>query len=179
MKVVLIGLRGSGKSTVGHLLAERLKWPFFDTDVLIQERAGMSVREVIEKNGEAHFRKIEAEVVRECARHDRAVIATGGGAILDPDNVSALRLNGFVVHLTASPHELWRRVEQDKASEYSRPQLLPDAGSGLAEMEKLMHARAAAYQQARHVEVTVENRTPAEVAGTVIGLMTLTLGFRL
>ena len=60
----------------------------------------------------------------------------------------------------------------------SRPQLLPDADSGLAELEKMMYARAAAYEQARHVEVSVENRTPAEIAATVIGLMTLTFGFR-
>ena len=171
MKLALIGLRGTGKSTVGYLLAQRLSWKFLDTDMLVQDRADTTIREIFEKFGEAHFRKIESEVVQECAAHDQAIIATGGGAVMNPVNVAALRQNGFVVHLSASPDELWRRISGDPASLAKRPKLVADADSGLDELRKLMLSRAAAYAQARDAEVCVEHRTPDEVADAVNLLM--------
>ena len=99
MKLVLIGLRGTGKSTVGRVLAGRLEWPCFDTDTLVQERAGMSIRALFEQQGEAAFRRLESEVVQECAGQDRVVIASGGGAILNSENVAALKQDGFVVRI--------------------------------------------------------------------------------
>src|SRR6185295_15197346 len=101
MNLVLTGLRGSGKSTVGRILAERLGWEFRDTDEVVQAFAGMTIRELFEQRGEGEFRKLECAAVKECASCDRTVIATGGGAILDATNVVALRLRGYVVHLTA------------------------------------------------------------------------------
>jgi shikimate kinase len=171
MKLVLIGLRGTGKSTVGKILADRLCWEFVDTDTLVQERAGLTIREIFEQNGESHFRKLETEVVQESAQKDKAVIATGGGAVLNPQNVRALKQNGFVVHLSADPTELWHRIVQDKTSHASRPKLVENAESGIDELKKLMHARAAVYAQTRDVEVSVEDRSPAEVADAVQILM--------
>jgi shikimate kinase len=171
MKLVLIGLRGTGKSTVGKIMSDRLKWPFVDSDTLIQERVGLTIREIFEQRGERYFRTIEAEVVQECAKRDPAVIATGGGAVLNPESTAALKKNGFVVHLSADPTELWHRIVQDKSSHDSRPKLVEDADSGIDELKKLMHARAAIYAQARHVEVSVEDRSPAEVADAIQLLM--------
>ncbi|MCY3021539.1 MAG: shikimate kinase [Planctomycetota bacterium] len=171
MKLVLIGLRGTGKSTIGRLLAERLRWRFFDTDSLVQERAGMTIKEIFARHGEPHFRRVEAAVVQECAGHNDAVIATGGGAILDPANVDALRSGGFVVHLTAPPSELWRRIARDQASPANRPQLVQGAADGVDELQQLMLARAAAYARARDVEVSVEGRSPPEVAEAIAILM--------
>ena len=171
MNLVLIGLRGSGKSTVGRILAERLQWGFCDTDELVQSKAGMTIRELFEKSGEGGFRQLESDAVRACAAADHAVIATGGGAILDPTNVVALRLRGFVVHLTADPSELWRRIVQDKSSMESRPKLSVNSESGIDELKRLMRARAGAYAQARDAEVSVENRSPDEIADAVMLLM--------
>jgi shikimate kinase len=171
MKLVLIGLRGTGKSTVGRILSERLRWKYFDTDTLVQERAGCSIRELFEKQGEPAFRKMESEVVRECAAADQSVIATGGGAILDAENVVALKRDGFVVHLTANPSELWRRISQDQASRENRPKLVQDAKSGVDELKKLMLSRAGKYAHARDAEVIVEDRSPDEVAEAVMLLM--------
>jgi len=171
MNVVLIGLRGSGKSTVGTILASRLKWAFCDTDEIVQERAGLSIGEIFDKRGEAAFRALESAVVRECAAGEKSVIATGGGAVLDPTNVSALRSNGFVVHLTAEPHELWQRISKDPSTKHARPRLVKDAASGLEELKALMLARAAIYAEARHVEVDVEGRSPDETADAILLLM--------
>jgi shikimate kinase len=171
LKLALIGLRGTGKSTVGKILAERLKWAFYDTDTLVQERAGTTIRELFEKMGEGHFRKLESEVVQQCCGADNAVLATGGGAILDPRNVEALRRDGFVIHLSADPTELWRRISRDRATHDNRPQLVKDASSGIDELKLLLRSRAAAYAQARHAEVIVEGRSPDEVADAVLVLM--------
>jgi shikimate kinase len=171
MKLVLIGLRGTGKSTVGRLMAERLKWQFFDSDVILQERAGMTIREIFEKQGEAHFRKLESAVVQEISTKDGAVIASGGGAVLDPNNVAAMKKNGFVVHLSASPSVLWKRIAHDQSSPESRPRLVHNASSGLDELKKVMLSRAAVYAESRDVEVIVEDRSPDEVAEAIMLLM--------
>ena len=92
--IVLIGMPASGKTTVGRLLSEHLGRKFIDTDELIVSKAGISIPEIFEKYGEAHFRILEAEVIKEAAKTPSAVIATGGGAVLSPENVSALKGNG-------------------------------------------------------------------------------------
>lgn len=110
MNISLMGFMGSGKTTVGRILATRLGWDFVDTDQLVEERSGMAIPELFATHGEAGFRALETEVIREVSRGDRQVIATGGGAVLDPANRLALRMAGVVVHLKASPELLWRRV---------------------------------------------------------------------
>ena len=171
MNLVLIGLRGTGKSTVGRMLSDQLGWQFFDTDSLVQERAGKTIREIFEQAGEAGFRILEAEIVREVSAHDRAVIATGGGSVLNPDNVIALKHNSFVIHLTADPVELWRRICGDGSSHAQRPPLTRDAHSGIDELKQLLLSRAAIYEHARDVEVSVENRLPDEVAEAVLMML--------
>lgn len=170
MKLVLIGLRGTGKSTVGKVLAERLNWRFYDTDTILQERAALTIRQIFETEGEASFRTRETAVVQEVAQTSDAVIATGGGAVLNPENVVALKNDAFVVHLSADPSELWRRISQDTASHASRPALLPGT-SGPEELRKLMLARASIYAQARDAEVDVEGRTPDAIADSILLLM--------
>lgn len=110
MNVTLMGFMGSGKTTVGRILATRLGWDFVDTDRLVETQAGMAIPEIFATRGEAAFRSMEAAVIQEVSRGDRQVIATGGGAVLDPANRLALRMAGVVVHLKASPELLWRRV---------------------------------------------------------------------
>lgn len=171
MNLVLIGLRGTGKSTVGQALSARLNREFYDTDSLVQERAGMSVRELFEQHGEARFREIESQLVQECATAKNAVIATGGGAVLAPENVSALKKDGFIVHLTANPAELWHRISRDQLTHQTRPKLVQGAVSGVDELTKLLLARAAIYACARDVEVSVEGRTPDEVVEAIVILM--------
>ena len=151
-------------------MAELLRWNCLDTDSLVQERAGKNIRQLFAEDGEAAFRTIETAIVQECSGADNVVIATGGGAVLDPRNVEVLRNNAFVVHLTANPSELFRRIVKDRTTAETRPRLT-DADSELDELKKLMLARAAIYAYARHAECSVEGRTPDEVAEAVIILM--------
>lgn len=170
--IVLIGLRGTGKSTCGRLLAKRLGRSFLDTDEIVQERAGKTVREIFAEGGEQRFRELESAVVREVAETRAAVIATGGGAVLDPGNVAPLRRTGFVVHLSASPHELWKRIETDVTSLHQRPRLTGShALGGERELEELLLKRSAAYSSARDVEVRVEHRSPEHIVEAILLLM--------
>ena len=113
MAVALIGLPGSGKSTVGRQLARRLQLAFVDSDHAIEEQIGRSIREFFEREGEERFRDIEEAVINQLTQEHRGILATGGGAVLRSANRQHLRERTQVVYLTSSPDELFRRLRQD------------------------------------------------------------------
>lgn len=113
MNISLVGLPGSGKSTVGRQLARRLQLPFFDSDQVIEARLGCSIRAYFEREGEERFRDVEESVIDELTRHPHAVLATGGGAVLRDANREHLRSRSKVVYLKSSPDELFRRLRHD------------------------------------------------------------------
>jgi shikimate kinase len=149
--LVLIGYRGSGKTAVGRLCAERLGYAWIDTDARIVAAAGVSIAEIFEREGEPGFRDREARAIAAAADGARTVISAGGGAILRDDNVARLRASGFVVWLTAPPDVLWSRIRQDAASAENRPSLT--SGSGLAEVREVLAARADRYRRAADAQV--------------------------
>ncbi|MGI9860048.1 shikimate kinase [Moorella naiadis] len=108
--IVLIGFMGSGKTTVGRLLAADLGWYFLDTDALVEERTGLLVKEIFAREGESFFREIEMEAVARVAAASRAVIATGGGAVLSRVNVQRLRQGNRVVWLQVRPETALKRA---------------------------------------------------------------------
>ncbi|MCA9855860.1 MAG: shikimate kinase [Dehalococcoidia bacterium] len=140
-QIVLVGLSGAGKSRVGRILAERLGWPFVDTDDLITEREGKHPAELIPERGEAAFRDIEARVVAEAAQRVPAVIATGGGAFQRAANRSALGDRGFICFLDATAPEIARRLAED-ASGPVRPLVADDP---VARLEELGEERRPSY----------------------------------
>lgn len=117
--ISLIGLPGSGKSTVGRQLARRLQVPFLDSDHVIEQRLGCSIREYFEQEGEARFRDVEAEVLNDLTQQPCGVLSTGGGIVLREANRIHLRGRTQVVYLNSTPEELFRRLKHDK----SRPLL--------------------------------------------------------
>ena len=104
MNIVLIGYRCTGKSSIGELLSRRLKWGFVDTDELIEREAGLNIEDIVAKKGWDEFRRIEKEVVKKVSCFDSFVIATGGGVVLDPENVSRLQKNGWIIWLLSLIH---------------------------------------------------------------------------
>jgi shikimate kinase len=161
--LVLVGLMGAGKTTVGERCAQRLARPFVDTDDLVQALAGRPVADLFATDGEAAFRALERQAVADaCASPIPLVIACGGGAVLDPTSRRLLHSAGFVVWLRARPGVLAERVDADQVE---RPLL---AGGALPTLTRLAEARAPAYEGVADVTVTTDDRSPDEVADAVL-----------
>lgn len=161
--VVLIGLMGAGKTTVGRLLADRLRRPFVDTDDVVEREAGSSVTDIFAAEGEHGFRTREAAAIRRVAALRGQVVAVGGGAVIDPENVTQLRGTGDLVLLDADPDTLAARVD-DTAT---RP-LLAAADDLAGRLAELRATRDAAYRAAAAESVDTTGRSPAEVADLVL-----------
>jgi shikimate kinase len=157
--VVLVGLSGSGKSTVGRLLAAALGRPLYDTDALLAERTGLPVPELLRRD-EAGFRRQEEEVIAALAALPRGVVATGGGAVLSPRSRASLRTENVVVWLRAPVATLIARLAAGDAGD-ERPLLAGDAQVGLAALD---HARAALYAACADHTVETAGLPPEEVA---------------
>jgi shikimate kinase len=142
--LALVGMPGSGKSTVGRHLARRLGLPFIDSDHVIEQRAGCSIREYFQKEGEEAFRDLEEQVIRELATGTPCVLATGGGAVLRQANRDCLHDSTQTVYLRSSPEEVFRRVRHDT----SRPLLQVD--DPLARLRDLYAQRDPLYRQTAH-----------------------------
>ena len=138
---------GSGKSTVGRQLARRLGLPFFDSDHLIEQRLGCSIREYFAREGEAAFRDVEEQVLAELARGAHAVVATGGGAVLREANRRNLRDAGRVIYLRSTPEELHRRLRHDT----QRPLL--QVADPLGKLRTLYAERDPLYREAAHFNI--------------------------
>lgn len=129
--LILVGMMGAGKTTVGRLLARRLKRSFHDSDEVIEQRCGVRIPVIFEIEGEAGFRARERQAIAELCALDGAVIATGGGAVLAPENRTAIAGSGTVIYLHARPAHLWHRVRHDR----NRPLLAtPDPQKRLEEL---------------------------------------------
>lgn len=166
--IVLVGLSGAGKSTVGPLVAARLGWTFEDLDDVIEEQAGQSVAAIFDELGEEGFRALEHGATRSLAgRHD-VVVASGGGWMIDPANRWALGPEGAVmtVYLRVDPEVAVTRMG---SGQMLRPLL---AGHRPAEtLRSMLEAREAAYLQANHT-VTVDSMSPDQIADTIVALAT-------
>ena len=162
--IVLIGFMGTGKTSTGRLLASRLGCTFVDTDQKVEEAAGMTVSEIFARHGEAHFRALEAEVVRRVARARQTVISTGGGVVLNPANMRALRERGAIVALTASVDTILERT----ARRHARPLLEQD--DRRQAVEALLNERRDLYRQADFM-VSTDGITPLQAANQIINFI--------
>lgn len=163
--IVLTGFMGTGKTTIGKLLAKNLHRGFVDTDHLIEERQGMTIPEIFANLGESAFRNMEADIARELGQREGLVISTGGRMMLDPANVAALSSNGRVFCLVATPQEILSRLEKDKNNR--RPLL--DVPNPSEQIVELLQARKKGYQ--RFLRLVTNNKNPSDIAENLIQFM--------
>ena len=162
MNIVLIGYRGTGKSTVGRILAERLRRRMVSTDAEVVSRAGLPIPKLVERYGWDHFRNLESAVCSELSREDSLIIDSGGGAILRDANVRALKQNGVLFWLTASPQTSRERI----AADHGRPSLT-GTKSFVDEIAEVLAQRIPAYQAAADHVVSTDDRSAAEIASFI------------
>ena len=142
--IVLVGMPGSGKSTVGRALARRLRMNLADSDQVIEQRLGSTIRSYFDQHGEAAFRDIEEAVIDELTSGAPLVLATGGGAVLRPANRQRLHQRGTVIYLRSSPEQLYRRLRHDTR----RPLL--QVADPLQRLRDLYATRDPLYRECAH-----------------------------
>jgi shikimate kinase len=161
VSIILIGYRGSGKTTLGQHLAKKLGWSFVDLDQRIVEKAGISIRDIFARDGESGFRKMETQHLLGVIQLQNHVISLGGGAVLADENRRAIQAaKHHVVYLKATPEELHRRIAADPATAAQRPGLTHLGGS-VDEVRDLLAKRESLYQELKTIELDV-NSLPAE-----------------
>jgi len=165
MNVILCGMMGVGKTTVGNKIEEITGRKCYDTDALIVERYG-EITDIFQTHGEAYFRALEGEIVKELAVKDNLVVSTGGGLVLRDENVALLKEKGKIIFLRAKIQTLEARLQADK----SRP-LLQNAISLQQRLQKLLKERTPVYQRVADYIVDVDEKTPEQLAEEIGRLM--------
>jgi shikimate kinase len=166
MNIVVIGYRGTGKSSVARVLEERLKWPLISTDAEIVKKAGLSVPDIILKRGWDYFRDVESKICQRVGGKDRIIIDTGGGAVLRKENVDALRQRGRVFWLTAEVATIMDRIKHTK----DRPSLT-QTKDYIDEIDEVLKERLPLYKAACDQIIPTDNRTIEEIADEIQGKM--------
>jgi len=166
MNIVLIGYRGTGKSTVGKVLAAKLGRELISTDREIVKRAGRSIPEIVAEHGWEHFRDLESDVCRDLGGRDNLVIDTGGGAILRPQNVAVFKKHGTLFWLTATVETIVSRIGHDS----QRPSL-SGTKTFVEEIHEVLEERTPKYQAAADHVIPTDGRSINQLVGSLCGLL--------
>ncbi len=165
MNLVLCGMMGAGKTTIGIKIAELTGRRWYDTDGLIVDKYG-KISDIFEYYGEAHFRRLETEIVQDLAKMDGLVISTGGGLVLKKENNEVLQKNGKIVFLRASLETLAKRLNVDG----NRPLLQTSTESIRDRLARLMKERLPIYEHVADFVVDVDNKTPEAIAKEIVSI---------
>ena len=166
MNIVLIGYRCSGKSTVGSLIASRMGRNFLDTDDLIAEDATCPIDQIIQRKGWHYFRGIEKQIIERVTRKTHAVIATGGGVVVDEENIKRLKSTGWVVWLKGKPEVLRERMAKEQGSGRVRPSLT--GADPLEEIREVLSVRKPFYERAGDLVVDTSTLSIRDAADLII-----------
>ena len=164
--IVLVGFMGSGKSTVAKLLAKTLDIDYVNTDSIIEAQEGISVNEIFNRHGEAYFRKRERAVIIDVSERNSSVIDTGGGVVINSENVEDLKRTGLVFCLNASPEEIYRRTK----AHAHRPLLNVD--DPIAEIDRLLKERRVFYDKAEY-QIDTDGKSAEEIVRKIADLYKL------
>ncbi|MZP28496.1 shikimate kinase [Heliobacterium undosum] len=162
--IVLVGFMGTGKSTVGRRLAARLGYRYVDTDAEVEQVTGLTIAQIFDLYGEVRFRSEETLMARKVAAMEGVVVATGGGIVLRPENVAALRSNGVLIGLEATPEVIWSRV----ARRGHRPLIKKDIR--VDDIQEMM-ARRAPYYVCADMTVDTSRRTVTEIVEVILSYL--------
>ena len=168
LNIIFVGLPGSGKTTIGRQLARRLGVPFVDSDHVIEERLGCSIREYFAREGEDAFRDVEQAVLDDLSQNHKGVLSTGGGSVLREANRRHLHGRGHVIYLRTSPEDVFRRVRHDTG----RPLLQVD--DPLGRLRALYEARDPLYRETAHYVIETGRPSVAALVNKI--MMQLELG---
>lgn len=162
MNVVLIGYRATGKSTVGRILSRKLKIPFCDTDSLVESKMAMPIKEIVALHGWDFFRLKEKETIKNLTQNRSGIIATGGGVVLDQENVNFLKQTGVVIWLDAPVQDIVNRLNKDAQSKAIRPQFT--TGNMTEETVDVMNQRLPLYEKSADYKVNTTDKKAVHVA---------------
>ncbi|GAN34985.1 MAG: shikimate kinase [Candidatus Brocadia sp. AMX2] len=169
MNIILIGFRGTGKTTVGKILAQRMGKEFIDADEYLEQKEGKTIKNIFAVGGEKLFREIEAQIISELCILDNKVIATGGGAILREENVRKLRKNGIIIYLDADVDTIYKRIHEDTQTQQRRPSLT-NRGA-YEEIEYLLAYRRPLYDRIADFVVNTAGLSKNEAAKKIIAFI--------
>jgi len=162
--IYLVGFMGTGKSTVGRVLADKTGKIFRDLDDMIEDRENKKIVDIFEEKGEEYFRKLESEVIDEISKSKNFVVATGGGAVVNPINFKKLKESGVLISLAASPEAIYERVKDSK----DRPLL--NVGNPIEEIKRMMFERAYYYIKSDYIIETTD-RSIEEIVEEILELI--------
>lgn len=164
--IILLGFMGSGKSCTSQKLGDLLKREVVSTDKLIEQKEGKTIADIFKEKGEAYFRQLEREIVSTISSQRNRIVDCGGGVVADPVNIEALRKNGTLIYLSASPEFLYKNIQRTK----KRPLL--NVENPLAKIRELLAQREKFYQKA-DIILDTNNKTIDEIAGDVLRALKL------
>jgi shikimate kinase len=171
MSLFLIGYRGSGKTSVGQHVARKLNWDFADSDSIVTNASGMTIKEIFERHGEEHFRMLESKAIAELCGWDQCVIALGGGAVMREENRGLIQQSGFpVIYLHADAAILHQRIISDPQTQATRPSLTKLGGS-VEEVREVLGQRLPVYRALAMHEIGVADRSVKQVSDEIVQLM--------
>jgi shikimate kinase len=168
-KIALIGFRATGKSLVGRILAQKLSWAFVDMDERLEASLGMDIQTWVKSHGWESFRKEESKLLERLASEQRAVVATGGGVVLDPANRKRLKDTFLVVWLQASSEVIFSRMSKDPITASQRPSL-----TGLPmreEVDRLLQERLLLYEEISDLVLPTDEASPDELTSSIAGFI--------
>lgn len=168
MNLYLIGYRATGKTTVGRRLAAKLGRRFVDADEYLESTVKMTVAQIVARCGWEDFRKRETEVITRLSDQKDIVVATGGGVVLDPENIRMLKNTGQVVWLHADADTIISRMKQDRKTKTLRPRLSDEIASPDDEVKQILAQRMPLYQQASHTTVNTDNKSVEEISDQIL-----------